>query len=1181
MNGLHRIRASAGSGKTHRLTGMFLEMLAEAEPPAGTRGAWRRGACGLPPAEGAGRAWSDVMGVTFTNAAAQEMKERVLSGLKGIALGGENSPENLHGWTRETALSAVDDLLRCYDDLNLRTIDSLLHMVVRQAALELDLPPDFETTFNDGDLFGPLIEDMAERAREGGPDGGDKLRDAFAAACEDELAYSDARGFLAGGRVRGRIAELAGWLLSLLDQGNAELLERLLETASSRRMAETLETMLRNILADAAELRELLEKEGLKPTSGLMKALAALPGRLDPSRPAGVKEITSVYLCEERPLDAGPECTARLAALRRDISLAKTARAVFQDARRLAPFLELAFLALNELPERQNAAGLLPASRVPALASRVLSGEYGVAESFCRMGSRLAHVLIDEFQDTSIAQWRAMEPLAREVLARGGSISLIGDVKQSIYHWRGGESSLFEDVPRRLADVLDARGAAPDAPLDCNWRSRRNIIAWNNEVFQSLADTATAGTVLDALVPKSKSYADQEPERLASLESSAELLARAFSDAVQLAPACVPEGGLITLRRLPPRPSRRGGGETADMEAEAEDDALERLLPEKVEEIARRAGAYASICVLTRTTGQSEKAASWLLARGIPVLTQASLLLAEQPVVAQTVALMGFLAAQEDDIAFWTVLEGGELLPPAPAGCWGAGGAPVSRREALRDWAAGLDAERAEGGRRLPLALRFAADFPGLWKFWFAPLTESAGLYTPYDTICGLYRRWKVRERNPGAEGFIRRFLEVLHMAEQQGQGDVGTFLRWWNEKGREEKAPLPKNMDAVRVMSIHRAKGLAFGAVILPWLSFSVGRMPPGAQPPPMVCEAGGLTVLGRRIRALGRPWLDAVMDDAREAMHLFYVACTRAVSELHCFLPPEEETPRGMNAVLERLIGPLLGTMTRNDRGEWIRGEVTAVPDGRNREADAAPALPDMPGAEGREGKGAPCAEPDGTEDDCQEDAWLPMAWLPRLHIFRSPLEEWAGWRAPDDSAAPESIVGNAGGFSLSSRQRGVLAHLCLEMMQAEGGWGITEPGGIRLAVRRAVGRALLRFPLPLRERHELEKELEDMLLWYAALPESEEWLRLGVPEQSLLDGDGRLRRVDLLVESGDGISVVEYKSGSDGTLPVPAHERQLKSYMDALAADADKPVRGALIYLDRKRIFRFDSLSERVRG
>ncbi len=1187
MNGLHRIRASAGSGKTHRLTGLFLEMLAGSNSPAGEfagehgAGQGRNGGCTLPSADGEARAWSDVMGVTFTNAAAQEMKERVLSRLKKIALGEEKAPENMHGWTRETASPAVDDLLRRYDDLNLRTIDSLLHLVVRQAALELDLPPDFETTFNNADLFGPLIEDMAERAREGGQNGGDELRAAFAAACEEELAYGDARGFLAGKRVRDRIAELAGWLLSLLDQGEGETLERLLETASSRRMAETLETMLRNILADAAVLRDLLEKEGLKSTNGLMKALAALPGRLDPCRPASVKDLTSVYLCEERPLDAGPECTARLAALRRDISLAKTARAVFRDARRLVPFLELAFLALNELPERQSAAGLLPASRMPALACRVLNGEYGVDESFCRMGARLAHILIDEFQDTSIAQWKAMEPLAREVLARGGSVSLIGDVKQSIYHWRGGESSLFEEVPHMLAGTFDPlSGAAPDAPLTHNWRSRQNIIAWNNEVFSALAEISTARDALDALVPKSKTYADQEPKRLKALESASGLLARAFSDATQLAPACAPQGGLITLRRLPPKSSRRREGETADMEAETEDEALERMLPEKVREIAARTGSYASLCVLTRTTGQSEKAAAWLLGRGIPVLTQASLLLSEQPLVAQTLALMAFLAAQDDDIAFWSVLEGEELLPPAPAACWGEGGAPASRRDALRDWAAGLDRDQADEGRTIPLAQRFSIDFPGLWRFWFAPLTESAGLYTPYDTICGLYRRWKVRERNPLAEGFIRRFLEILHAAEQRGQADAGTFLQWWNEKGQEEKAPLPKNMDAVRVMSIHRAKGLAFDAVILPWLSFSVGKLPPGAQPPPMVCEAGGLTVLGRRVRALGRPWLEAVMDDAREAMHLFYVACTRAVSELHCFLPPEEETPKGMNAVLERLIGPLLNGMERNEQGEWTRGTCPCPADFAADSAEARPETEENPR------KNAPCEKEFG-----ENEPWLPMAWLPRLRIFRSPLEEWAGWRAPEEVSAevsagiaPGGAAGGivegageispgaaaAGGFALSSRQRGVLAHLCLELMQAEGGWPEADSSAIQRAARHAVQRALLRFPLPLRERRKLEMELEDMLIWYAALPESGEWLRLGVPEQSLLDGDGRLRRVDLLVENAEEVIAVEYKSGGDCALPVPAHERQLRNYMQALAADAGKPVRGALIYLDRKRMF-----------
>ena len=140
----------------------------------------------------------------------------------------------------------------------------------------------------------------------------------------------------------------------------------------------------------------------------------------------------------------------------------------------------------------------------------------------------------------------------------------------------------------------------------------------------------------------------------------------------------------------------------------------------------------------------------------------------------------------------------------------------------------------------------------------------------------------------------------------------------------------------------------------------------------------------------------------------------------------------------------------------------------------------------------------------------------------------------------------------------------------MQAEGGWPEADSSAIQRAARHAVQRALLRFPLPLRERRKLEMELEDMLIWYAALPESGEWLRLGVPEQSLLDGDGRLRRVDLLVENAEEVIAVEYKSGGDCALPVPAHERQLRNYMQALAADAGKPVRGALIYLDRKRMF-----------
>lgn len=1138
MKGLYRIRASAGSGKTHRLTGQFLEMLAGLNPSAPGRGA----ACALADAEGTGRSWAEVMGVTFTNAAAQEMKERVLSSLKKIALGLERNPENLHGWTRESALPAVDELLRHYDELNLRTIDSLLHLVVRQSALELELPPDFETTFDNEELFGQLVEDMADRAREAGEES--DLYTAFVKACREELAYGDVQGFLAGERVRGRVAELLAWMLPMVDEGKADFLETLLRTASSSAMSKRLDTMLKSILKDGKILYEMLAEEGLKPTSGLMKALAALPVKLDPARPATVKDLTSVFLREEREIDAGQECVRRLDRLREQIGQAKTTYAVFRDALRLAPFLDLAILALAELPEYQNETGLLPASRIPALAARVLNGEYGVAESLCRMGTRLEHILIDEFQDTSLAQWKALEPLAREVLSRGGSVSLIGDVKQSIYHWRGGESSLFENVPRDLADILDSRDSDNLASLEYNWRSRRGIIDWNNDMFSALADKATAWAVLDALVPKSDTYAHQEPLRQDLLDSAAELLAGTFADVRQRAPAKAPEGGLITLLRLP---SVEESGE------EEGDDILKRLVPEKVREIAGRTGSWSSVCVLTRTTSQSEKATAWLLDQHIPVLTRASLLLAEQPVIAQSVALMKFLSAQDDDISFWTVLEGEELLPPAPARCWGERGLPASRRVALRDWAAGLSPKKKGEGR--PLAQHFAVDFPELWTFWFAPLTRSAGLYTPYDTICALYRRWKVWERNPRANGFIRRFLEILHVAESQGMADMGSFLQWWNEEGVKEKAPLPKNMDAVQVMSIHSAKGLAFDAVLLPWLNFSVGKLPPGAQYPPEVCETGGLTVLGRRIRALGRPWLEATLEEARESIHLFYVACTRAVSELHCFLPPEEEHPKGMNAVLELLMGPLLETMSADERNGWRRGDASGLSEGGpslsvpQPEEDAAP---DTEAADG-------------------EEAWLPMAWLPRLRIFRSPLEEWAGWVAPGASGA--SSGGEEGGsFSLSARQRGILAHLCLEMMQTEELRESRKGGDLRQAVRQAVKRAMLRFPLPVRGRSEVAAELEDMLIWYASLPESGEWLRLGSPEQSLIDREGRLRRVDLLVDGEDALIAVEYKSGGDCILPVPAHERQLRSYMEALAADTDKAVRGVLVYLDRRKLFHF---------
>lgn len=104
---------------------------------------------------------------------------------------------------------------------------------------------------------------------------------------------------------------------------------------------------------------------------------------------------------------------------------------------RIAPFVRLAQALVAAFLQNQEQEGALPGLLVPRLAREVLEGERGVPEALCRLGTRLTYFLVDEFQDTSREQWQALRPLLEEALSRGGSLTWVGDVKQSIYGWRG------------------------------------------------------------------------------------------------------------------------------------------------------------------------------------------------------------------------------------------------------------------------------------------------------------------------------------------------------------------------------------------------------------------------------------------------------------------------------------------------------------------------------------------------------------------------------------------------------------------------------------------------------------------------------------------------------------------------------------------------------------------------
>ena len=251
--------------------------------------------------------------------------------------------------------------------------------------------------------------------------------------------------------------------------------------------------------------------------------------------------------------------------------------------------------------------------------------------------------------------------------------------------------------------------------------------------------------------------------------------------------------------------------------------------------------------------------------------------------------------------------------------------------------------------------------------------------------------------------------------------------------------------------------------------------------------------------------------------------MAWTRAEEELHAFLT---ETPNSRNTPgLGHGLDILLDALSMSG-DEWESGTPPLV----KAAGRSAPPRKDV----------LPALFADAVASD--DAAWRPMHWLPRLRIFRNPLED----------------------FSFTRKRRGIFAHHCLECLQTLG----QLTGHPEEDARRAFRQGLRTFPLPVHDPQAVEEEVVDMLAWYASLPEAETWLRHGTPEQEIVDASGALYRADLVVNDGEKITVVEYKTGT----PTVAHQTQLRGYMDLLATASALPVQGVLVYLDLKRLERF---------
>ena len=813
------ILASAGSGKTYALTTRFVRLLAAGAPP------------------------ERVVALTFTRKAAAEFFDEILNRLAGAAAD-EKMAMTLAAEIDRPELMAADfcGLLRAMVDamprLNLGTLDGFFARMVEAFPLELGLGGDFELLeqaqaqrerqrvlallFNSGqaklearldfiEAFKRATYGLEEKALQRRLDSFlDEHGETFLQA-PDEAVWGNADRIWPEGN---RWLDGTETLLQAVERSRSAMpweaftekqrlvLEGFLagveEWEAGAPLPKSANTPVKNILsawdafaAGTAEIPVGGKRFAFDPEAG--RALAGV-----------VRAIMAAELQRKLEMTRGVHAVVRLYEQRYDEEVRRDGRLTFADVQRL----------------------LQPAADGSVAEHRRLLMDW-------RLDARFDHWLLDEFQDTSREQWRILHNLIDEAVQDPEgtrSFFYVGDVKQAIYGWRGGDSRLFREIFDHYNE--SSSGAIEEQHLAKSWRSAAPIIDLVNAVCGDRS-------ALDTIVP--------EP-----------VAARWLQEWQDHAPARPDMTGYAALH-------------WADDEAGRWAETL-RIL-QSIDGAERGL----TMAVLVQTNRKGAELAEYLRAEGgMAAVADSDLQVAfDNPFTSALLALLKWAGHPGDTFAREVVAM-----------------TPVNRRLRELGWKNG--AEVSQG----ILRELHEAGFAGMLAGWVQRMSQDLAPDDQFSRLRG------------------RQVVDAARAFDETGSRDIDEFLAWIElHTLREAESP-----GVVRVMTVHKAKGLGFDAVVLPDLqgnSVAQRRKGLGVHRG-QDREIDWVLDLPSKMMAETDPVLGELIDDdvasvGYEALCKLYVALTRAKRALHVVIEP---TGNSRSRNFPKLIGAALGE-------EWARGD------------------------------------------------------------------------------------------------------------------------------------------------------------------------------------------------------------------------------------------------------------------